>query len=56
MPVAQIGMKILENCCYDEMAGPCAGPREATKPVVIRVTPNRMISYDYAKDESGLFK
>jgi PPOX class probable F420-dependent enzyme len=26
------------------------------KPVVIRVTPKKMISYDYAKDESGLFK
>jgi len=26
------------------------------KPVVIRVTPSKMISYDYAKDQTGLFK
>jgi len=26
------------------------------KPVVIRVKPNKITSYDYAKDQSGLFK
>ncbi len=26
------------------------------KPVVIRVTPSKVVSYDYAKDESGAFK
>jgi len=32
------------------------GLAKLRKPVVIRVTPKKMISYDYAKDESGLFK
>ena len=26
------------------------------KPVVVRVKPNKIISYDYGKDQSGLFK
>ena len=32
------------------------GLAKLRKPVIIRVTPKKMISYDYAKDESGLFK
>ena len=26
------------------------------RPVVIRVTPSKMVSYDYAKDQTGIFK
>jgi uncharacterized protein len=26
------------------------------KPVVIRVTPSKIVSYDYAKDQTGIFK
>jgi len=35
--------------------GMAQGLAKLRKPVIIRVTPNKMISYDYAKDQSGLF-
>jgi PPOX class probable F420-dependent enzyme len=36
--------------------GLASGLAKLRKPVIIRVSPKKMISYDYAKDESGLFK
>jgi PPOX class probable F420-dependent enzyme len=32
------------------------GLAKLRKPVIIRVTPNKMVSYDYGKDPTGLFK
>jgi|SRR5579872_4063578 len=36
--------------------GLAQGLAKLRKPVVIRVAPKKMVSYDYGKDQSGLFK
>ncbi len=36
--------------------GLAQGLAKLRKPVIIRVRPSKMTSYDYAKDQSGLFK
>ena len=36
--------------------GLASGLAKLRKPVIIRVNPKKIILYDYAKDESGLFK
>ncbi len=35
--------------------GLAQGLAKLRKPIIIRVTPNKIISYDYAKDSTGLF-
>jgi PPOX class probable F420-dependent enzyme len=45
--------KYMPKANAEKLANGLAGMR---KPVVIRVKPNKITSYDYAKDQSGLFK